>query len=194
MLKTSAAFLLMLVLAIGGGAASLSYVLDDTVGTGALRLGAWTAFPKLGASDADPYARAKISREGVLALGSAEGLAFIADRDSDGARLRLECNYRVEGTTPPTRFWTLFVQDGGARVSASPAGGPAALQSQAILRRDDNSFIINIGARPSPENWIGATGSGPMQMVLTLYDSSVTTSTVIGEAVMPRIVAAGCDA
>jgi hypothetical protein len=194
MLKTAAAFLVTLCIAIGGGAASLSYVLDDTLGTGALRLGAWTAFPKLGTPDADPYARAKISREGVLALGSAEGLAFIAERDSAGRRLRVECNYRIVGATPPARFWTLFIQSERSAVATSPAGWPAALQSQALLRRADNSFEIRVGSKPAPQNWIGAEGRGPMRLVLTIYDSSITSGAIISETSMPEIIVAGCNA
>lgn len=194
MLKTTAAFLIMLGLAIGGGAASLSYVLDDTVGTGAFKLGAWTAFPKLGAPDADPYARAKVSREGVLALGSGEGLAFIADHDSNGDRLRLECNYRIEGSTPAARFWTLFVQGDRSGVVVGPGGRPSALQSQSLLRRPDNSFQVTVGAKPAPQNWIGTTGTGQMQLVLTIYDSSIASGTIISDATMPAITASGCDA
>jgi hypothetical protein len=94
-------------LAIGGGAWSLWRVLDNTQGTGALTIGAWTAFPNIGSPDADPYSRARTSREGILALGSAEGIAFTATTDSAGDTLRSECSYRIEGDVPASRFWTL---------------------------------------------------------------------------------------
>ena len=60
MLKTALTVLLTLSLAIGGGAASVWYVLAGQSGTGALTIGSWTAFPKIGAPDADPYSKARV--------------------------------------------------------------------------------------------------------------------------------------
>ena len=38
---------------------------------GAVAIGAWTAWPKSGTRDVDPYARAAIARSGELPVGSA---------------------------------------------------------------------------------------------------------------------------
>lgn len=194
MLRTILAFIVTLVLAIGGGAASLAYVLDETVGAGAVTLGPWTAFRSIGAADADPYSRARISREGMLALGEGEGLAFIADRDSAGRRLRFDCAYRIEGTLPPARFWTMFVEANGQPALAAPAGRQAALQSRTLLRQADNSLIITVGRNAAPGNWLQVDGTGNMRLVATLYDFSLSTQAEATDTTMPAIVEAGCDA
>ena len=54
MLKTALLALLTLTIAIGGGAASLWYVLDTQDGVGAVSIGGWTAFPDIGTPNADP--------------------------------------------------------------------------------------------------------------------------------------------
>lgn len=192
MLKSLVTILVAVACSIVGGAASAWYALGDPIGSSALSIGPWTAFPKFGAPDADPYSKARAARDGVLALGSAEGIAFIATRDRDGAPLRLECNYRLEGLTPNARFWTLYA-DGSA---LPPAGAtdfrPPALNSRLIVRQPDNSFAIAVSASPSPGNWLAVSGSGPMALVLTIYDASMSADADLSTVAMPLITPNGC--
>jgi len=51
---------------------------------GAITIGAWTAWPKTGTTDIDPYARAAIARTGELPIGSGDGVAFFAASDDVG--------------------------------------------------------------------------------------------------------------
>ena len=73
MFRTVFLILATLAIAIGGGAASVWYALQAQEGIGAITIGSWTAYPNMGAPDADPYSKARVAREGVLALGRAEG-------------------------------------------------------------------------------------------------------------------------
>jgi hypothetical protein len=191
-LKTGLAILLTTVLAVGGGAWSLARVLDNAQGTGALTIGSWTAFPKIGSPDADPYSKARTSREGILALGSAEGIAFSAATDSAGNKLRAECSYRIEGSVPTSRFWTL------AAITEQPPPEKAerlpALNSQSILRTSDSSFAVTVTSHPAPGNWLVVAGVGPMSLLLTVYDSNIATGSEFTEIAMPRIEPLGCDA
>ena len=54
---------------------------------GTVQIGAWTAWPKSGTVDADPYARATFARAGELPLGLGDGIAFIATADDSGTQL-----------------------------------------------------------------------------------------------------------
>lgn len=193
MLKATLAFLVTLVLAVGGGAASLAYVLNDTVGAGAVTFGPWTAFRSIGAADADPYSRARISREGILALGEGEGLAFVAERDSGGERLRFDCDYRIEGVLPQARFWTMFTEHVGNQDTANlpPAG---AIQSRRVIREPDNNVVVTVGPKAAPGNWLQTQGSGAMRIVTTMYDFSLATQVEATDALMPKITQVGCNA
>ncbi len=191
MLKTILATLLATAIAIGGGAWSLARVLDNPQGTGALTVGAWTAFPKIGSPNADPYSKARTSREGILALGSAEGIAFAASSDSAGDALRAACSYRIEGNVPASRLWTLV-----AAVDQPATQDPTrlpALNSQSILRRADGSFAVAVTAHPAPGNWLEVSGSGLMSLLLTVYDSNIASGSEFTEVIMPSIESLGCD-
>ena len=118
MFRTVFLTLVTLAIAIGGGAASVWYALQAQEGIGAVTIGNWTAYPNMGAPDADPYSKARVAREGMLALGRAEGLAFFANRDSGGDTLSRKCSYVIEGATPPARFWTFYAADRSLAVLA----------------------------------------------------------------------------
>jgi len=194
MLKNAFLTLLSLAIAIGGGGGSVWYALKAQDGVGAIRIGQWTAFPEIGTQAADPYSKARVAREGVLTLGRAEGLSFIAERDAGGDQLRRECAYMIEGGFPTARFWTLYAADQSLGVVDTDRPRLAALQSYQVLRQPDNSVIITVGNRPAPGNWLLTEGSGRMYFVLTFYDTPIASSTGLSDVTLPRIVKAGCNA
>ena len=194
MLKNAFLTLLALVIAIGGGGGSVWYALKVQDGVGAIRIGQWTAFPDIGTQGADPYSKARVAREGVLALGKAEGLSFIAERDLAGDELQRQCDYRIEGSFPTARFWTLYAADQSLGVVETGKPRLAALQSYQVLRQPDNSVIIAVGNRPAPGNWLLTEGFGRMYFVLTFYDTPIASSTGLSDVTLPRIVKAGCNA
>ncbi|MET3662637.1 DUF1214 domain-containing protein [Aquamicrobium ahrensii] len=194
MLKRAMLTLIALVIAIGGGAASVWYALHVQKGAGAIGVGSWTAFPDIGTPQADPYTNARVAREGVLALGRAEGLAFVAEHDSGGRPLTKECTYRLEGHLPIARFWTLYAADRSLDVIKTGKSRPAALQSYQVVREPDNSVRITASRHPAPGNWLLTAGSGAMYFVLTFYDTPIASSTGLSGIELPRIVRSGCDA
>lgn len=194
MLKTALLIAFTLAVAIGGGAASVWYALQAREGVGAVTIGGWTAYPENGTPESDPYSRARVAREGLLALGRAEGLAFVAQRDSNGDGLRRNCRYTIEGTVPPARFWTLYAADEAMAAIATGTRRANALNSFQLLHQPDSSLAISISSRPSPGNWLRVTGAGPMYFVLTLYDTPIASSTGVADVELPQILKAGCDA
>ncbi|MEQ1940016.1 DUF1214 domain-containing protein [Mesorhizobium sp. CN5-321] len=194
MLKTALLTFLAVAVAIGLGGGSVWYALDAQAGVGAIRAGPWTAFPDIGTAAADPYTQARTAREGVLTLGRAEGLAFVAGSDSGGAPLRRECVYRLEGGFPIARFFTLYAADGSLDAIDTGKRRRAALQSMQILRRPDDTAVISTGSHPLPGNWLAVTGKGPLYFVLTFYDTPIATSTGLSDIEMPAIRKVGCHA
>lgn len=194
MLKFVLQTCLALAIAIAGGGVSVWYVLNRQDGIGAIQIGQWTAFPDIGTPAADPYSKARVAREGILALGQAEGLSFFAERDAQGQELRRNCAYTIEGSFPTARLWTLYAADKSLNVLTSDKPRPMALHSNEILRRDDNSATISVGARPAPGNWLIVQGKGAMYFVLTFYDTSIATSTGLSDISLPQIQRVNCDA
>jgi len=189
MLKTALLVLIALVVAIGGGAASVWYALSAAEGVGVVSIGGWSAYPDMGTPEADPYSKARVAREGLLTLGRAEGLAFVARRDASGEPLLRECRYTIEGMVPPARIWTVYVAD---RDLAAVAPG-RSLNAQEALFQPDNRLKISVGAGPAPGNWLETSGRGPMAVVLTLYDTPAAVGTGLSDTALPRIVKVGCD-
>jgi hypothetical protein len=174
MLKTVLLVVLTLVIAIGGGAGSVLYALNHSASFGSVTVGPWVAFPDIGTPDADPYMKARYARDGSLALGRTEGVEFRADVDSQGAPLSIRCRYAVEGDTPQARFWTLVATGQDKAVLQGIGLRQAATSSLAILREGDTTrFVVEVGSEPAAGNWLPVSGAGPMQLVLTLYDTAI---------------------
>ncbi|PTW57674.1 hypothetical protein C8N35_110153 [Breoghania corrubedonensis] len=159
---------------------------------GEVRLGQWTAYPTAGTPDADPYSAATTARTGQIPLGKGEGLAFFADRDRSGNRLVPSCDYRLVGQTPPGRLWTLTSTDAHGHLMKTQAGR-VALDSRDIVRKPDGDFEITVAAQARPGNWLPVGTSGPLTLVLRLYDTPLTTGSGLAEIAMPEIFRGQCS-
>lgn len=194
MLKNALMTFLALAIAIGGGGGSVWYLLDSQAGIGAIRIGPWVAFPDIGTPDSDPYSKARVARQGALALGRAEGLSFVAESDSTEAELRRECAYTIEGGFPTARFWTLYAADKSLDAIHTGQSRPAALQSRTLLWRQDETALISAGEHPSPGNWLPLDGTGKLFFVLTFYDTPIASSTGLSDLTLPDIRKGACHA
>ncbi len=184
---------LSLAIAFGGGILFTLYALDASAGFGAIRLGAWQAFPALHTADADPYAKSHRARDGRLLYGTAEGLEFTAGDDDGHDRLSAGCRYRISGQTPPARLWTLFsVAPDGKPLAAQP-GRPAAINSWNVLRDSDSSFSIVVSKDAAAGNWLALPPSGNFKLVLTLLDTPAAGSAGLIDLSMPKVEKIGCD-
>lgn len=191
-MKLFAAFVGLLLLGVGIGAGLSWYSLQENHGFGALKIGAWTAWPLAGDPNADPYTKAKVAVDGETPLGAAEGIAFHALTDATGKPLLLECQYRLEGRTPPARLWTLTshtLQDTPIR---DESGKVAQVTSRSAVRDASELLVANVGPDVSPGNWLQTAGNGEYQLVMHLYDTPVTGTRGIVEPQMPSITAMRC--
>lgn len=184
--------ILMFAVALTVGFGLSWYALTDSRFFGTVQSGPWVAWPDAGSPAPNPYTRAHLTRTGTLALGQSEGLQFIASADSDGRPLTRACTYRIEGRTPVATFWTLAAIDEAGRNIARP-GTRLALRSSNIVRTgDDPHMIVRVGTRLAPGNWLELTGEGPFSLVLTLYDTVVSSGFGSSVETMPAVVREAC--
>jgi hypothetical protein len=184
-------FTLLIAAAVGLGATY--FALDRGAAFGALRIGSWTAFPKTGTTDADPYARATIARTGQLPVALGDGIAFVAKTDDKGRPLDGRCQVVLAGITPAARFWTLtlYGPDGELVPNATDRHG---FTSEEVVRRSDGSFAITVDPRAAPGNWLPTGGIEHYQLVLRFYDTPVGVATKAGrELPMPSINTEACQ-
>ncbi|MGB3866751.1 MAG: DUF1214 domain-containing protein [Xanthobacteraceae bacterium] len=184
--------LLVLVIAtvVGLGATWTTVTRGTDFGT--LTIGAWTARPRVGTTEINPYARASVVRSGELPLGTGDGIAFIATADDNKRPLDGRCDITVSGVTPPARFWTLTLYDTKGRLVAN-ALQRYGFTSEEIVRSADGSFAIRLAARARSGNWLPTGGIERYQLMLRLYDTPVGIGTrTQRDAPMPAITTAGC--
>lgn len=191
----SPAMLALYALALGAvvGLASADWATRGGYPFGGVSVGAWTAWPRAGSAAADPYTRAVNARRGEVPLAVGEGMLLTASADDAGRALDATCSYRVSGTTPPARAWTLTVAGRGA-----PEPGRAAQRegftSTEILRAADGRFAIVLGPAVEPGNWLPSPrASGPIRLALRLYDTPVAASAgTLDRDAVPAIVRIEC--
>ncbi|MCR9120701.1 MAG: DUF1214 domain-containing protein [Phyllobacteriaceae bacterium] len=184
------AYVLSLAFALGGMSAWA--VTERFAGFSALSIGQWTGFPLAGSKDVDPYARAHAARNGGIALGAAEGLAFSAADDTDGTPLVGSCSYVMEGRLPSSRLWTLRIVDQAGRMLDAPLGVASRTHSRALLHDPDGSIRIALSDTAEPGNWLHLDHPGPIRLILTFYDTAITTSTGLVDLTMPDVRRSGC--
>jgi hypothetical protein len=159
---------------------------------GTLTIGAWTARPKTGTSDIDPYSRATIVRNGELPIGTGDGVAFTATTDDGKKPLDGRCDVVVSGVTPAARFWTLTLYDGKGHLVANSLQR-YGFTSQEIVRGADGALEIRVASRSRAGNWLPTGGIERYALMLRLYDTPVGVATrTQRDAPMPTIATVGC--
>lgn len=184
--------LFALVVAAAVGLGATYFALTRGAAFGPLTIGSWTAWPKTGTVDADPYAQASIARSGRLPTALGDGVAFTALRDDKGRVLDGRCAVVLSGVTPAARFWTLTLYNFDGELVANSLNR-YGFTSQEIVRHADGSFEIVVAPRANPGNWLPTGGVERYQLLLRLYDTAVGVSTKAGREVpMPAVTVRSC--
>lgn len=182
---------LLLATVVGVGATWMTTTRGTEIG--ALTIGPWTARPRTGTADVDPYSRATIVRNGELPIGTGDGVAFTATADDKKKPLDGRCDVVVSGVTPPARFWTLTLYDRKGHLVANSLQR-YGFTSQEIVRGSDGSFEIRIASRSRAGNWLPTGGIERYALMLRLYDTPVGVATrTQRDAPMPSIKTVGCS-
>jgi hypothetical protein len=177
--------------AVGLGATWLT--LTRGVAFGSLNIGAWTAWPKSGSVDIDPYARANIARTGELPTGMGDGVAFYSRSDDARNSFAGRCTFTISGMTPVARYWTITLYNPEGKLVANSIDRHS-FTSDEIVRDSDGGFAITVAPLARPGNWLPTGGADKFVLVLRLYDTPIGVSTgTTKEGPMPAIVQKGCS-
>ncbi len=184
-------FTFLIAAAVGLGATWLT--LTRGVAFGSLTIGAWTAWPKSGSVDIDPYARANIARTGELPTGMGDGVAFYARSDDAKNSFDGRCTFTISGMTPAARYWTVTLYDPDGKLVANTIDRHS-FTSDEIVRGGDGSFAVTVAPLARPGNWLPTGGVDKFVLVLRLYDTPIGVSTgTTKEGPMPAVVRKGCS-
>jgi hypothetical protein len=181
-------FILAAVIGLG----STWMTLSRNTGFGALHIGAWTARPRTGTADIDPYSRAAIARTGALPVAIGDGVAFVARTDDGGRPLDGRCETVIGGTTPSARFFTLTLYDPDGRLVPNSLDRQG-FTSEELVRGQDGSFEVTVAPRARAGNWLPTGGVERYMLVMRFYDTSVGVATrAEREAPMPSVKTGAC--
>lgn len=184
--------LLALMIATGVGLGATWMTATRGVDVATLTIGPWTARPRSGTSEIDPYTRASVARSGELPVGTGDGIAFTANADDSKKPLDGRCDVVVKGVTPPARFWTLTLYDTKGRLVANTLQR-YGFTSQEVVRGSDGAFEIRVASRARAGNWLPTGALDRYVLMLRLYDTPVGVATrTQRDAPMPSIVTVGC--
>ena len=180
-----------LLLAAGLGLSSAFWATKGDYPLGRVAVGAWTAWPKAGSRDADPYTRAINARTGDIPLAVGEGLILRAAADDTGRALDTRCAYRIGTSMPQARYWTLTLYDEAGRPVTGD--GRSSFTSAEVLRDAAGGFAVTLSREARSGNWMMMPESGRVSLVLRLYDTPASSgSAALDRASVPAIERLEC--
>ncbi len=191
-MSTFRGLLIAVVAAASVGLGLTAWSIERGRGASSVRIGAWTAEPRAGTAEADPYTRAVNARLGSFPLAAADGFELIAEVDTSGRKLDGRCKAVLSADLPPARFWTLTLYDESWAVLEGEVGR-VNLTSYEIVRDAQGQFTISVAPTAQPGNWLPSGGLQQYRLVLRLYDTSAVNSLTSRDRVpVPLIRQEGC--
>lgn len=185
-------FFLALIIAASSGLGLTWIAVNAGHGFDRVRIGSWSAWPKAGTPEADPYSKAVIARTGEIPMSAGEGLALQAEQDDAGAVLTGRCVYLVKGSLPPARLWTFTAYDRSGTFRDNPAQR-YSFTSAEIIRDADGSFEITVSPEVKAGNWLPVEKDQSLVLLVRLYDTPASSSVAqIGERMTLKIERRAC--
>jgi hypothetical protein len=138
-------FMLFSIVALTAGLGSAWHFVDSGFFATTRHFGPWVIWFREGASDADPYTLAHLSRLGTLPVTAASFLDFTATHDSQGSRLSGDCTYEIRGVSFPALWWNLaaFKENGEPIPSKARR---SSVNGSDILATPDGKFVVRLSA------------------------------------------------
>ena len=157
--------------AVAVGLGSAWWVLRKFTGSDTVvKVGAWNGSTLTGSPDADMYTRARVAISGLLALGRSETMYYMATTDDAGRPLRARCTYRVEGTPPPARWWSVTAYADDYFLFDAP-NKQFSLNGTTAQLDAAGKFALSTGPAALPGvHWLPTPGERGLVLTLRLYN------------------------
>jgi hypothetical protein len=153
--------------------------------------GGWTTNLNIGSTAADPYTRAMVARDGLLALARSETVYFTRFADDAGAPLDAACTYRIKGRDLPARWWSVTLYD-QEQYLARNEDGAHSIDATRVVRAGDGYEAVVSGARGDAVNWLSTQGAGKFSLSLRLYNPDPAVQAEPGKAALPTVEKISC--
>ena len=176
-------------LAAGSGAAMWS-VRSGAFGSEA-SIGPWTTGTDLGTAGASAFTRASVALHGLLALPAREARYYSAAVDDRGRPLDGRCRYRVSGTDPGGRWFSLTLYDASGYLVANRAG-IRSVGSAGLSPAERSAWTAIVARDPQQERWLPSGGIESFNLTFRVYLPEGEGRTNLPRERLPRIERMGC--
>jgi len=153
--------------------------------------GPWVSWPTAGTRSSNPYVRAHYLIQDRLPISQFEVTELEAQVDSAGDTLNGNCTYEITGTTPKSRWWSVFSFSSHTAIDSLPARR-TGISSRQIIYQPDGSFKIALSGEPQPGNWIVPANTGSFVLVLRHYNPGRSIANQFKFENLPAIKKRGC--
>lgn len=178
------------------GIGSAWTILEGDLQFDKITLGQWEVWPLAGETEADPYTKAYLSRQGTVWMGVTEGLILTASDDRDKAQLSGRCIYTLEGKIPRGRLWTLTTE---IKSTPSPTQEKNRISqvhyitSNDTIWEEDGRLVITVSKKVQSGNWLQVGSDDNFNLVLRIYDTPLTSGALDNAIVTPSISKGDCS-
>lgn len=168
------------------------------IGSG-VDINGWQSDWSIGSESANPYVRARVARNGLMALRKEEAVYFIKNQDEAGEALVDTCTYRVSGGSHPARWWSITLYDADNRLPMNEDGKLSydLTQSQRDFTHGsaDWSFQVSATAPEAVDTpWVSSQAAGTFDLMLRLYQPDAALfEDPAALLTPPRIERVSCD-
>lgn len=156
------------------------------------RYGAWTHSRAAGSTGADPYTRAIIAREGLLALSAREALYFNLNEDDEGTPLSEACVYELSGRALEARWWSVTLY-AGDHFLAQNSDHAAAIDATRTRYGQDGVWRARIApVRGEAVHWLSSRNAhSGFSLTLRVYNPDRDFAP--SAETLPRLTTVSCE-
>ena len=181
--------LALVTLLVGVGSAVLC--LRGWSGVNDVQFGPWRSSSLIGSAQAQPFLRAAVAMNGILALNRGETIYFTAITDDQNRPLTGACRYQLIGRDPDARWWSFTVYGSDMYLVPNPQHRYSATRDN-VSRDADGRFDIELGGPPEPASWI-AVPAGRFVLTLRAYNPGAALTANPAAAELPQILRGSCS-
>lgn len=193
-MKAAAAVLIALILGAVLGLGSAWVAVDRFALSGEVAVNGWRGNLYTGSSAADPYTRAAIAKNALLALSRSETVYFFRTTDDQGRRFDARCTYRLDGGPMPSRWWSVTLYDETLFLARNEDAAPAIDATRAVKDEAGRYGVLIGPLRDGAPNWISTNAAGAFALTIRLYNPDAAIQADPAAAPLPSVVRVACPA
>lgn len=191
-MKAVAAVLIALILGAVLGLGSAWVAADRFALSGEITVNGWRGNLYTGSTAADPYTRAAIAKNALLALARSETIYFFRSTDDAGQRFDARCTYRLDGGPQPARWWSVTLYDETLFLARNADNAPSVDATRTVTFGDGKYSVLIGPSRDGAPNWLSTNAAGAFALTIRLYNPDAAIQADPALAPLPSVTRVSC--